>query len=150
VSMVDSAGVTEAPFLADCWKAMLEELCMAPGGFVPDWRERLTGFFAAGMEGGYHGWFVARDPGGTPFASAGALIAETSMIQLARIATIAGVYVQPAYRRRGVARELTEAAIAWARGRSCTLVRLSASEPAETLYRDLGFTPGREMVLRLT
>ncbi|HZY98031.1 MAG TPA: GNAT family N-acetyltransferase [Candidatus Baltobacteraceae bacterium] len=148
--MVDSASVPEAPFLADCWKAMLEELSMAPGGFVPDWRERLARFFAAGMKGGYHGWFVARDPDGTPFASAGALIAETSMIQVQRMATIAGVYVQPAHRRRGIARELTEAAIAWARRRSCTLVRLSASQPAEALYRDLGFTAGREMVLRLT
>jgi GNAT superfamily N-acetyltransferase len=72
------------------------------------------------------------------------------MIQVQRMATIAGVYVHPVYRRRGVARELTEAAIAWARGQNCVLVRLSASEPAEALYRNLGFTPGREMVLRLT
>ncbi|HEY1976622.1 MAG TPA: GNAT family N-acetyltransferase [Candidatus Baltobacteraceae bacterium] len=148
--MVDSARADEAPFLADCWKAMLDELSMAPGGFVPDWRERLTRFFAEGMADGRHGWFVARDRDGAPFASAGALIAETSVIQARPMATIAGVYVRPAYRRRGVARELTEAAIAWARARHCTLVRLSASEPAETLYRNLGFERGRELVLRLT
>jgi GNAT superfamily N-acetyltransferase len=147
--VVDSARRDEAPFLADCWRAMLEELHMAPGGFVPGWRERLVRFFAAGMEAGSQGWFVARGPGGAPFASAGVLIAETSMIQVQRMATIAGVYVDPAHRRNGTARRLTEAAIAWARERGCTLVRLSASEPAETLYRDLGFERGRELVLRL-
>ncbi|MBV8434017.1 MAG: GNAT family N-acetyltransferase, partial [Candidatus Eremiobacteraeota bacterium] len=57
--------------------------------------------------------------------------------------------VSPAHRRKGLARRLTEAAIAWAREHGCTLVRLSASEPAETLYRSLGFTRGRELVLRL-
>jgi GNAT superfamily N-acetyltransferase len=110
-----------------------------------------SGSIFRGRNEGRVPWLVrGRDPDGTPFASAGALIAETSMIQVQRMATIAGVYVQPAHRRRGIARELTEAAIAWARRRSCTLVRLSASQPAEALYRDLGFTAGREMVLRLT
>ena len=148
--MVDSAGAHEAPFLADCWRAMLDELEMVPGGFEPNWRDRLSRFFAIGIEGGSQGWFVAREPDGAPFASAGALIGETSLIQLHPIATIGGVYVQPGFRRQGVARRLTEAAIGWARERGCMLVRLSASEPAEALYRDLGFVAGRELVLRLT
>ena len=147
--MVDSARSDEAPFLADCWRAMLDELKMAPGGYQPNWRERLARFFADGIAGGQQAWFVVRNGEGTPVATAGVFIAETSMIQVDRIATIGGVYVSPAHRRNGLARRLTEAAIAWAREHGCTLVRLSASEPAETLYRSLGFTQGRELVLRL-
>lgn len=153
--MVDSAGADEAPFLADCWKAMLDELAAVPGswvprGFAPDWRERLSRFFADGITEGRQGWFVFRDGTGEPVACASALIGETSMVQVERIATIGGVYVQPSYRRQGVARRLTEAAIEWARDNGCTLVRLTAGEPAAELYRSMGFTPGREMILRLT
>lgn len=153
--MLDSARADEAPFLADCWKAMLDELAALPGatvprGFVPDWRDRLAGFFAAGLAEGRHGWFVARSADEKPVACAGALIAETSMIQVERIATIAGVYVEPAYRRRGLARRLTEAALEWARANGCTLARLTAGQPAEELYRAMGFTPGRELILPLS
>jgi GNAT superfamily N-acetyltransferase len=146
---VDSARQEEAPFLADCWRAMLDELNMAPGGFVEDWRGRLAAFFAGGMADQTQGWFVGRDPAGSPVASAGALIPETVMIMKPRLATIAGVYVAPPFRRQGLARRLTEAAIGWARERGCSLVRLSASEPAASLYRSMGFTRGRELVLRL-
>jgi GNAT superfamily N-acetyltransferase len=148
--MLDSARPDEAPFLADCWKAMLDELGMAPGGFHAGWRERLAEFFAAGMAEGRQGWFVVRDSQGAPVACAGALIAETSMIQVQRMATVAGVYVKPQHRRQGAARRLTEACIAWARDHGCTLVRLSASEPAEALYRSMGFVPGRELVLPIS
>jgi GNAT superfamily N-acetyltransferase len=149
LSMVDSARSDEAPLLADCWRAMLDELKMSQAGFQPDWRGSLARFFAEGIDQGRQGWFVVRDSAGLPVACAGALIPETAMIQVERIATIGGVYVRPEYRRRGLARELTEAAIAWAREHGCTLVRLSASEPAESLYRSIGFTKGREMILRL-
>lgn len=153
--MVDSAGPEEAPFLAHCWRAMLDELAAAPGatvprGFVPDWHERLVRFFIDGMAAGRQGWFVVRAEAGEPIACAGALILETSMVQVERIATIAGVYVDPAYRRKGLARRLTEATLQWAREHGCTLARLTAGEPAETLYRSMGFTPGRELILRLS
>ena len=147
--MVDPAGPDLAPFLADCWKAMMDELSMAPGGLVPDWRDRLIGYFAAGISAGTQGWFVARASDGTPFGSAGALIGETSLIYAYPWATLAGVFVRPEYRRQGAARALTEAAIDWARRRGCAVVRLIASQEAEPLYRGLGFTDGRELRLQL-
>jgi GNAT superfamily N-acetyltransferase len=150
MSMVERAGACEAPFLADCWKAMLDELDMAPGGLVPDWHERLARFFADGIAEERQGWFVVRDEDGAPVACASAFISETSMIQIERIGTIGGVYVRPEHRRRGYARELTRAALDWAREHGCTLARLTAGQPAESLYRSMGFTQGRELILRLT
>src|SRR5579863_5761766 len=101
--MVVRAGPDQAPFLADCWKAMMDELGMAPGGLVSEWRESLTGYFAAGIAAGSQGWFVAQSPDGTLFGSAGALIGETSLIYLQPWATLAGVFVRPEHRRRGAA-----------------------------------------------
>ena len=138
----------DAPFLAGCWRAMLDELEMARAGLVPDWRERLERAFAAGMAEERHGWFVAQAPEG-PVGCAGVFFTETGLVQLDRIATIAGVYVAPASRRGGIARELTRRAIAWAKERGCVTVRLTAAERAEPLYRSLGFQDGRELVLKL-
>jgi len=147
--MVEAAGPNEAPFLADCYKAMLDEAGLT-SGLRPDWHERLVRYFQRGMADGTQGWFVAREPGGAPYGSACVFLSETSTVQLRPWATLAGVYVKPEMRRRGTARALTLAAIAWARDRNCAVVRLTASEPAESLYRSLGFTPGRELVLRLS
>lgn len=147
--MVEAATPAEVPFLADCYKAMLDEAAIS-SGLRPDWRERLERYFCRGMDDGTQGWFVAREPGGSPYGCACAFLSETSVVLLRPWATLAGVYVKPEMRRRGTARALTVAAIGWARDRECGVVRLTASEPAESLYRSMGFMQGRELVLRLT
>ncbi|MGN6572576.1 MAG: GNAT family N-acetyltransferase [Pseudolabrys sp.] len=55
--------------------------------------------------------------------------------------TLVGVYVQPAFRRRTLARGLVQAVIGHASGRVTMLLATVAAEnePARALYRDLGF-----------
>jgi ribosomal protein S18 acetylase RimI-like enzyme len=62
-------------------------------------------------------------------------------------AEIAGVYVNPACRRCGLATELTREAIAAARARGVRKIFLSPSAQAKNLYRRLGFTEGNLLVL---
>jgi GNAT superfamily N-acetyltransferase len=62
-------------------------------------------------------------------------------------AELAGVYVEPAYRRRGVARELCREAIAAARARSPRRIVVHPSLAGRALYRELGFVAGNEMRL---
>jgi len=59
------------------------------------------------------------------------------------------VYVDPRFRRRGIARALCERAIAYLDTLGCTTVVLHASEAGEPLYEQLGFELGREMRLKL-
>ena len=59
------------------------------------------------------------------------------------------VYVDPRFRRRGIARALCERAIAYLGTLGCTTVALHASEAGEPLYEQLGFEIGREMRLKL-
>jgi GNAT superfamily N-acetyltransferase len=61
-------------------------------------------------------------------------------------ATLAGIYVVPGYRRRGIAREVTVRAIEWCKQRGCVRVRLQASEAGRPLYESLGFKTFREMM----
>ena len=59
------------------------------------------------------------------------------------------VYVEPQYRRRGIAIELTQAAIAHLKSLNCTKAVLNASPSGKPVYEKLGFTAGNEMVLDL-
>ena len=144
------AQPADAGFLAGAWHAMALESDIAPDGFVDDWRERLAACFLAGIEDGTQGWFVAFVDG-VPVGSAAALLRISAFGEVAhrRPAVMAGVYVEPAFRRHGIARELAMRAIAWARERGCTHLSLHATAAAEPLYRALGFEDEREMVLKL-
>ena len=53
------------------------------------------------------------------------------------------------HRRRGHARAVMEAVVAWCRDRGVGSVDLHASAEGEALYRELGFVPNRNPELRL-
>jgi GNAT superfamily N-acetyltransferase len=63
--------------------------------------------------------------------------------QVRRVGQISGVGTDPAYRRQGLARHLTGAALEWA-ARTCEGFFLFASDEAVALYQLCGFVPVRE------
>jgi len=65
-------------------------------------------------------------------------------------AMILNMYVEPEYRRRGIARSLVNEMIRWCRGNGFVHVGLHASEAGRPLYEQLGFRPTNEMRLELT
>lgn len=62
---------------------------------------------------------------------------------------IVGVYVEPEFRRRGIGRDLTRAAVEWLGSMGCTTIRLRTTRAGRGVYESLGFAPGAEMELRL-
>lgn len=60
-----------------------------------------------------------------------------------------GVYVEAAYRRRGIGRQLTEVAVDYLRSQHCTHALLHASPWGKPVYEQIGFTPSNEMRLEL-
>lgn len=62
-------------------------------------------------------------------------------------AEIAGVYVAPAYRRRGIARELIAEAIACARERGVRRIVLHSTSALRSFYRSLGFSESGQLRL---
>lgn len=60
-----------------------------------------------------------------------------------------GVYVEPPYRGQGIARKLTERAIAYLKSLGCTQAILHASASGKPVYDRLGFTVSNEMQLDL-
>ena len=99
----------------------------------------------------YHGWFGVNATGEV-VAGAGLWVMDwlphTAHIEPKR-GNIVNVYVQPAYRRRGLARALTETALDWCRQNGVRMVILHASDAGRSVYTALGFTPTNEMSLVL-
>lgn len=62
-----------------------------------------------------------------------------------REALVVNVYTDAAWRRRGVARRLMEAILAWAPTAGVVNVVLHASDDGRPLYESLGFVPTNEM-----
>lgn len=60
------------------------------------------------------------------------------------------VHTDPAHRGHGLAAQLTQQAIAWARTRGFTHFVLHASEQGRPIYQRLGFTNSSEWILPLT
>ncbi|MBW4669970.1 MAG: GNAT family N-acetyltransferase [Cyanomargarita calcarea GSE-NOS-MK-12-04C] len=58
-----------------------------------------------------------------------------------------GVYVYPNYRRQGIAKQLTNMAIAYLKSINCTRVILHASPQGKPVYPQLGFCDSNEMRL---
>ncbi len=66
-----------------------------------------------------------------------------------RRGNILNVFTEPAYRRRGLARRLVEAAMDWCKAHNIDFVILHASPEGRSLYESLGFTAGNEMRVKL-
>jgi ribosomal protein S18 acetylase RimI-like enzyme len=60
-----------------------------------------------------------------------------------------GVYVDKNYRRKGIAKQLTNMAIAYLKSLGCTWVILHASPSGKPVYTSLGFSESNEMRLDL-
>jgi ribosomal protein S18 acetylase RimI-like enzyme len=65
-----------------------------------------------------------------------------------RRGNILNVYTEPDFRRRGLARKLTVAAMDWCRSNGIDCVILHASEEGRPLYQSLGFQATNEMRIR--
>ena len=101
----------------------------------------------------YNGW-LAEDGGGAVVAGGGMIVQRgvprPENVHGGEEAYLLNVYVEPAHRRRGLARALMGAMLAWARERGLARVVLHASDDGRALYESLGFdTVTNEMRLVL-
>ncbi|HEX2924028.1 MAG TPA: GNAT family N-acetyltransferase [Chloroflexota bacterium] len=111
--------------------------------------DQLTRWIPSGE---YRGWIVE-----TPERRIVAGIG-LSIIQLpgsprnvrGRYSYLMSLYVEPEYRRIGIAGRLVEEMIQWSRSQGLTEVRLHASDQGRPLYEKLGFVQTNEMRLLLS
>jgi GNAT superfamily N-acetyltransferase len=99
-------------------------------------------------EGKYLGWVV--EDGSRVAGSAGLLIVDWPPHPFhpegSRRAYLLNVFVEPEFRKRGLAHSLIERCLAEARQRGIRVVTLHSSDAGRPLYEKLGFHPTSEMM----
>lgn len=117
--------------------------------------EKMTIAFAAWAQrtmqaGEFFTWFAC--DGDTVVGGAGLLLLDWPPApdgDVGRRGYVYNVFVEPGYRRQGIARRLMDAALDFARQQGIRRVRLHASEAGRALYVSMGFTPTNEMGIEL-
>ena len=108
-------------------------------------------FFGKALaEGNYHGWLY--QGGGSVVAGGGIILVDyhpSPSNPQARRPWVVNVYVEHAWRRRGLARGLMDVMIEWSREQGYPNLFLHASDEGRPLYESLGFAPTNEMRLKL-
>jgi GNAT superfamily N-acetyltransferase len=101
-------------------------------------------------DGSYRGWFAIADNGRVA-AGVGLLITPLVSGPLApenvHRAYLLNVYTYPEFRKRGLARELTQKAIDYCRAEGFKVLWLHASKYGRPLYESMGFEATNEMKL---
>lgn len=110
----------------------------------------LPPFLERAIEAGtYRGWLLVT-PEGEVAAGAGvqvrALIPRLEVLDGPE-ALVVNVFVEPPYRRRGLARQLMVAILAWCREEGIGRIVLHPTDAARPLYQSLGFVASGEMIL---
>jgi GNAT superfamily N-acetyltransferase len=101
-------------------------------------------------DGEYRAWFAMVD--GVVAGGAGLWLMDWLPHLIATGAprgNIVNVYTRPEYRRRGIARELIQVALAWCREYGVTYVILHASPEGRPIYESMGFQATNEMRILL-
>lgn len=109
-------------------------------------------YFPAAIADGTYRGFLAVNESGDAVGGGGIVVSAWpgSLNQRKpRRAMILNMYVERPYRRRGIARALMGAMIAWCREEEFAYVGLHASDEGRPLYEKLGFRSTNEMRLEL-
>ena len=155
--LVRDATEDDIPLLARQRAAMFRDM----DRLAPDWETALVRATAEYLRealprGEYLGWVAqsTMSPPG-PIGGAGAQLrpllprprAAGDGLELGPEAIVLNVYVEPAWRRRGVGRALMRTVLAALAQRRVGRIVLHASDDGRPLYRRLGFVPTNEMLL---
>lgn len=143
------SGATVTPVVdaADAdWLAL--RIALWPGGPESEHRQEMAATLAAPER---FGVWLARHPswGACGLAEASVRSDYVNGTDTTPVAFLEGLYVAPAARRHGIARELVAAVAGWGRARGCTELASDtqlANEASQAMHQRLGFDETERVV----
>jgi GNAT superfamily N-acetyltransferase len=147
------ATVEDIPHLLHHRRAMYDDMGHKDRAAMDKMAAASEEYFRKAVPSGrYRGW-LALSADGSVIGGAGIVLSDwpggPAEFKPQR-AMILNVYVEPEFRRRGIARKLMETVIDWCRQQGFAHVGLHASDKGRSLYEAMGFKQTNEMRLSLT
>jgi ribosomal protein S18 acetylase RimI-like enzyme len=143
------ATEADAALIAAHRHAMFADMGGTPASALDEMSRTFLPWVARMIAAGkYIGWIT--EDGDRPVAGAGLLILDWPSHPLDPAAEHRGyllnVFVEPDYRRRGLAKALVETCMAEAHRRNLRIVALHSADAARRIYESLGFRTTNEML----
>ena len=149
---IRSAGVEDLKHLLHHRRAMFEEMGFVDNVLLERVEELSREYFSEALRSGAYRAWLAEGLNGEIVGGGGIVVAAWPGYPAenhAKRAWILNMYTEPGARRRGVAKRLLEAMIAWCRSEGFSAVSLHASAAGRPVYEAAGFRPTNEMTLKL-
>jgi GNAT superfamily N-acetyltransferase len=144
------AGVADLDLVLHHRRRMFEDMGEGDAERLAQMVEVSRPLLERGLREGFYQGFFLEDERGRVVAGAGVIRLEfqaPARHPEPRRSWIVNVFTEPEHRRRGLARRLCEAIVAWGRESGLGSLYLHASDEGRPLYRSLGFVPTNEMRL---
>jgi GNAT superfamily N-acetyltransferase len=150
------AGEADIPLLVTHNRRMFEEVAHLQGrthapAALQAWEQAFFPYVRSRMaDGSVIAWLIEVD--GVAVCSAAIAVVTSPPSPRnpsGRYGLLFGMYTEPAYRRRGLAQRVVQAAVEWCRAEGLRWVSLFASDAGRPLYEGLGFGPTSQMRLDL-
>ena len=143
------ATEADAALIASHRHAMFTDMGGTPASVLDEMSRSFLPWVARRIAAGkYIGWIT--EDGDRPVAGAGLLILDWPPHPLDPAGEHRGyllnVFVEPGYRRRGLAKALVETCMADAHRRNLRIVSLHSADAARSIYESLGFHTTNEML----
>jgi GNAT superfamily N-acetyltransferase len=146
---IRSARPEDAPVIAQQRTRMFFEMGRVTEAGVPELLRVSTSYLSEALANeSYRGWLMESADGKT-IGGAGLLLRPLMPRPDALSgpeAVVLNVYVEPQFRRQGVARALMEALLHWCRTQPIPRIVLHPTPIGQALYESLGFKPRVEML----
>ena len=156
--VIRPATIADQAIIAHHRVSMFVDMGSVDPADVPFLRATTLAWLAQAIpRGDYLGWLAApHDAPGRTVAGAGVHVRRVlpfpekrpdgrHKVAEGRQAIIVNVYTEQEFRRRGLARRLMEAILAWAQSVDLESLVLHAAPDARHLYESMGFAPTNEM-----
>ena len=142
------AALSDAAMITAHREAMFAEMGQSTESVLAEMSRNFEPWLKRKMEvGRYVGWLI--EDGGRPIASAGFFELEWPPHPLdpasSRRGYLLNFWVEPEYRRRGLAQSLVRESLAEAKKRDLHVVALHASDAGRPVYESMGFRATNEM-----
>jgi GNAT superfamily N-acetyltransferase len=149
---IRTAGLADLQHLIHHRRSMFEDMGHTDPAVLSEVDRVSEQYFRDALAGGKYRAWLAELPDGRVVAGGGIVVNDwpghLREIQPRRV-WILNMYTEPEFRRRGLARRLMDAMVAWCRAEGFGSVSLHASVEGRPLYESMGFEPTNEMRLKL-
>ncbi len=150
--IIREASRKDIPALVRHRRLMFEDMGQVDAARNDSMEVTVASYLTEALPNGEYRAWMATVPDGYLAASGGLKVIGlpgSPSNNSGRYSYVMSLYVDPRYRRQGIARQLIEEMIDWSRRQGIREVRLHYSDMGKSLYERMGFLPNREMKLLL-